>query len=529
MKGLFLLSAFLCGQFVYAQLTLPHANIRGDIVRLLASEMERLDGEALYLRKNRQASWQQITDQLAIEAEQAITLNDFARVFSRLNQSYPNLHASLNIGKELESALIKGTELKVYFMAEILSERQTQYVISNIHKDAVYSKETQPELGDELLAINGQAMADWEKETLEFCKFPLAYQCNRELPRYFEKEFLSWRNTQPLFFTLRRGSKVWDILVETRPKAAGTRNQVDCKIENNRHQGFKRIYSGNRACVYQSINDPKTALLRITSFDYSGLNKNESITSLPIEVNQLYSWWVNNSDWDHMIIDLIDNTGGNAPTEYHEILLKKPFQQLYVTYKKTKELENSYLRSQVLWETTEQELWFQSLIGSGDWENLNYGDYTPAVPMFCAEPNQDCRKGLFKPRPHSFNGKISLLMNQWCVSACDDFVYVLTEQLGSRVKTYGQHQAADTAYSRLAIQVDLDSTQPKGFTLKVVSSHGPPSPEAFFTQTVVLSRAQDGRGNILSGIPVELTEFVPLTFNNYKNWPNTVLEKALEK
>lgn len=527
MKSLFFLNVFLSAQMNYAQPTLPDAKTRAEIVRTLASEMQRLDGEALNVRKNRSTSWTQLSDLLSLEAEQAKSTSEFIRVLSRLDQSYPNLHATLQIGKDLSDSLPERIELKIYFMAEVFSPVKTRYVISYIHSEATYSKDEQPELGDELIAINNRPMLDWQKENLDFCKFPLQHQCDNLLSVHFEKEFLSWQRSQPLIFTLKRGSKIWDIAVESRPLTAGLRKQADCKNENSRYQNFQRVYEGNRACVYQSLKDPKTAVLRITSFDYSGLNKGEPIRSIGVEVARLYPWWLNNAQWDHLVIDLIDNTGGNAPTEYLEVLLTEKFQQLYITYKKTKELEDSYLRANMFWETTEQEIWFQNLIQSSQWSNWSYGDYISPVPMFCAEPDRDCTEGVFEPRYHYFKGKISLLVNQWCISACDDFVYVLTEQLGPKVKLYGQHQAADTAYSRLGIRIDLDSTQPKKFAMKVVSAFDPTSSQAFFTQTVVMSQAQNGRGTILSGIPVVLTEFVPRTWKNKDQWPDIVLQKAL--
>jgi hypothetical protein len=120
------------------------------------------------------------------------------------------------------------------------------------------------------------------------------------------------------------------------------------------------------------------------------------------------------------------------------------------------------------------------------------------------------------------------LLNQFCVSSCDGFVYAVKEQLGEKVRLIGQPQAADTAYSRLTINVSLNAEDQRGYTLKVVPIRQESSKKAFIAQTVSVTRSVDAEGRIQSGVPLPLDLFVPLTFENTSTWVRSALSAALQ-
>jgi hypothetical protein len=124
--------------------------------------------------------------------------------------------------------------------------------------------------------------------------------------------------------------------------------------------------------------------------------------------------------------------------------------------------------------------------------------------MFCPSSKRDCREGLFQVRNHGFHGRVSLIVNHWCVSSCDGFVYELHNELGARI--VGQPQAADSAYSRLKIQGFLDGGR---FRLKVASLQAEDPEGLLFSQTVAVTRSSTRDGSTVSGIPAPVDRFVP--------------------
>lgn len=523
--------AFSQTQAPETEIPLPSATVRSQILTSLAAEIERLDGEALSVRKNRAVSWRSLVQNLEKEMTDASSWVEFLRVLSRLDLSYPNLHSSLKPGESALKYVPRKMKPKVTFASEWRESNHVRYVISQVAPEAGYSAELSPKEGDEVLSINGRSVESWQNENFEFCKFPLKEQCDFEMPSTFEKELLSWNRRQALTYQLKREQKVWTIPVDLQKedKPASTSQTPFCKEETNRYSDFKLAYAGNRACIYESEKHPGTAIFRITSFSYSKTNSAEPIDSLRKEIAALFPWWVQHANWDHLIFDLIDNHGGNAPTGYYQILFQHEFQELYVAFKKIKELENPLLRKSIFWDSKGQEIWFQNTVSSGSWDRLSYGEFTQPIPMFCADQDQDCSQGLFPVASHPFKGKVSVLLNEWCVSSCDGFAYSMKENFGNRSRFYGHPQAGDTAYSRITINIHVGPSWPEGFHLEVVPLNDPSSRKALLSQTVVVTRSTTQDGSIVSGKPVALDEFVPLTLQNKKSWPNEVLKKALSR
>jgi hypothetical protein len=510
---------------------LPNAGVRQKMITDLARDMARLDGEALFVRKNRAQYWNVIVQKLRQEAAGAQNWPAFYRVFSRLNQAYPNLHSNISPGDELKALFPTPLRFKIAFQTEWLTPTNTRFTISNVDADLHLPADKKPQVGDNVTAINGRSIESWSAENFEFCKLPIKQQCDIILFLQLQKEILSWDRSQPLEFTLERAGRTWTIPVrkEDAPSSPRSLKEFYCKYDSNRYDGFQLVYTGNRLCVFESVNHPGTAVMRITSFYYGQgtLEENEKINSVIAEIENIYPWWLQNAKWNHLIIDVIDNHGGNAPIPYYEILLQHHFQEQYAKFKKTPEMNDPELRKSFFWDSNPHEIWFQKLISSGIWDRLNEGEYTPPVPMFCADDTQDCTVGQFSPRPHPFKGHVSVLVNEWCVSACDGFVYTMKAELPNNAQFYGHPQAADSAFSRITLNVVLDKNSNSGFRIDKTPLYAPPNPETLLAQTVVITQSVTAKGVIVSGIPVPIDFFVPFNAENSSHWPNAVLQKAL--
>lgn len=511
---------------VVAAPSLPDSETRIKIIESVANEMSRLDGEALFVRRGRSQSWENATAGLYADAIIAQDWPNYIRAFQKLDQAYPNLHANLKLGPDFDGLKIEPVELKISFMHESYNSGTPQFLVNRIDSDVVIPKGFQLEMYDEVVAINGRSMADWRLENFEFCKFALQTQCDEMLYSNLRKGFLSWKPGDKLVYSVKHFSRKMDIAVEQKSDTQKPKDPAKgyCKEEKKRYNDFTLSYAGNRACIYQRQNSPMTAILRITSFDYSNLKAGEKLNSVETEVAALYDWWKDNSNLRDLIIDVIDNTGGAAPTDYLKLILQKDFQQVFLSYKKIKEMDDPSFRKAVFWESKPHELWFQKILASGEWAKLHEGDFTSISPMFCADETKDCTQGLFKPFTHSFYGQVLVMLNQFCVSACDDFVSTLSEQLDTRVEFYGLPNAADSAYSRAAIQVYLDPKAKDGFRIEITPEDHIPSKDVFLTQTVVISRSMDSKGKEIAGVPVTLKSTVSKDRWNQERWPQTVLE-----
>lgn len=496
---------FLLPAAFAAEPPLPPPAQRAAMVSSLAAEMERLDAEALLVRgRNRALSFGELGRRLAGEAREAGTWEALLRTFARLDAAYPNLHARASLPDWFRPARVRPV---VRFTAEWL-ESGTRFVITHSVESGL---ESAPKAGDRLLAINGRPMESWSAEHLELCKWPLREQCDVELYSAFRKQLLSWTAATPLTYTLERDGSRFETLVALEPQPDNPPGRSEeCGVDAALYPGFTLAYRGRYACLFTKDNDASTVIFRISSFYYDRDEGGHAIDSVHAEVEALWPWWRARAPRiRHLLLDLASNHGGNEPTPYYELLFERAYQEQWARFKKLPELLRDELRKEVLfWGTPQQETWFQNLRREGTWDSTAFGDFLPPVPMFCAgDERSDCRHGLFPVRNHGFRGRVTLLLNHWCVSSCDGFAYEVKEQLGVRVTVAGQPQAADTAYSRATIELHLDPSREEGFRLSV-EEPGRQGEPALLSQSVSVTRSVLEDGTVVSGLPLRMDRFL---------------------
>ena len=356
-------------------------------------------------------------------------------------------------------------------------------------------------------------------------------QCSQDFESNLLAGLLAWQGG-PLIYTLqqKKQKKDFEISFSAPPLASESlelaRKRCDWKWEKN-YPDFKLIHRGRFACLFERNDDPRTVVIRIRSFQYqksTPASLKEQIQSLPEEVAALRPYWTANSGRiRHLILDLIDNRGGNAPIDYYQLLFSHPFLEQFVEFKKTTEFEDRELRDALFWHDRAHERWFQEFQSSGEWSRLKAGEFTPPTPQFCADGSQICGSVRFIPFSHSFRGKISLMVNQNCISSCDGMVWMLMQ--GLHAKAYGFYSAADSAYARLRIDAIQDSATPAGFVLKIHSPRSALNEEAWVSEIVATSRSTDAQGNILSGRPIRLEKVIPERSD--ENYHRSVLKAIL--
>ena len=511
------------------QFQLPTADQREAIIVALSQEIERIDGDGLPVRQDRSLAWADIATVLKADARRADTAFKFAHVLTRFDAAYPNLHSRVEFGAALQAALPTDyPRPDARFDIEESGVANPRFVISQV--SANFPEPNKPQRGDVVVAINTLPIAEWIDENFNYCEWPLRAQCDPELFVNLANERLHWNRDKPLTYTLKRDEREWTVVVPVSsrlPRTPSDPRAAECGSHPDRYPNFQLSYTGNRVCVYQSTSHPSLAVMRITSFNYRALREDQTIRTLDDEIQALTPWWVQQAHWANLIIDVIDNGGGQSPIGYYELLFRQPFQEQYVRFKKLPEFEDPALRRSLFWGSDGQEIWFQRLLSEGVYSALSYGEFLPPVPMFCPSESRACDDGLFQPIDHPFVGKVQLLTSRYCVSSCDGFIYALKENLSGRLKLYGEPQAADSAFSRLTIDVVRDDTQANGFRLQVRPIRVTPTAGTIFSQTVAVSKSVKKDGVPVGGKPVAVDHPVPQAALDADPWALKVFKKAL--
>ena len=529
---------------------LPTEEVKLKIFNKIVSELERIDGEGLPARKNRPENWGMTLGILREQARTAQTPIDFGQVFRRLDATYPNLHAQVVLDEKFDIAAGRiRPKIGVRFGAEVIAPNQSNitYKINVIETEMMkdFKESTRPAVGDELLAINGKQVQKWSRENFIYCKFPLREQCEMNFFDHFRKGYLSWDWRSPLEYSLRRNGRTWSIKVPVEVPSPGnssvtqsqgnSQGESECPVEAERYEGFRPVYKGLNICTFESLGMPNVTVLRIASFKYREIAKESKIQSLQDEVDKFYKeyWQTKAPTTQKLIIDVIDNGGGDTPIAWYQIFYEQPFQEQYVQFKKLQEIENDGIRKDLFYGDNGKEIWFSELRKNGSYQKIKMSQFLPSIPQFCASEEQSCVKGLFKPRPSGFKGEIRILVNEWCISTCTGFVWSMKNELNKRVKLIGTPDSGDSAYARLFLDVYLDNNSPEGFRIEVSPRVGRTRqnlPEgAMLRQQITATRSTDSKGRIISATPSPTDKWVPYRYRNYDDsWESKVFKVALK-
>lgn len=527
----------------------PNEQTRVKIFDKVVSELERIDGEGLPPRKNRPEKWSVTVSKLRAQAQKAQNPIEYGQVFRKLDATYPNLHANLVLKEEYDIAAGRiRPKISARFAPEVVEfkKKTPRYLLNTIETDMMkrFKETTRPAIGDEILEINGRSIKDWSRENFIYCKMPWREQCEINFFDHFRKGFLSWDWRSPLTYKLQRNGRIWTIDVpfevpnqtelKAKQAAASASPQPDCFGELDRYKGFTPVYKGLNICAFESEKHPNIVSLRIASFSYRELPPDLKIQSLRDEVEAFYTtyWKAKAPTTQRLIIDVIDNGGGDTLIAWYEIFYTHPFQEQYVQFKKFKELDDENIRKELFYQDGGKEIWFSELKKSGTYEKFKTGDFLPKIPAFCANEDKTCTEGLIQPRPNGFKGQIYILVNEWCISACTGFVWSIKQQLGTRAKLFGTPDSGDSAYARLYLDVYLDSTRPEGFRTEI--SPRPPRtkqllPEgALLRQQITATRSTDAKGRVISALPTPVDVWIPYHYRHYdESWEDRVFKAAL--
>ncbi len=509
-------------------------------------EIDRIDVDRREISRLKGEDWDRNMNDLRGEVEKSSNLVEFGRALKKIDSFYPHIQSQQVLNPELESIPL-GSKVNLPFKMiptiKDLSEQHFRYFISQVTPDS-FDPGDVPRVGDEVIEINKKEMEEWERLNYLFCKSISHAVCALELNHNFRNESLGWTQNQPVEMLLLRGPDKIKVRLHAKIEAsagfepsetADIYNEVfPCGIDiKRRYFEFGYLFKGRRLCLLGSHAHPGIAIMRISNFNYAG--NSENIRSIKQEINLFRTsfWNDHSSEIKHLIIDLIDNEGGDPPVGYEAMLFDQPFQGQYVKYKKLPEWTSGSFEDLLFPYDGDggKAIWIKSLKEEGRFAKKNFGEFFDPVPRYCVNSKLDCRIGRFEPDAHLFSGDIKVMLNQNCILACSSFASDLHDNLGPRVSFYGLPDSGDALASQISINLYLTPLGKKPFEIKshLWNSAAPPiTKDLLLTQTVAFTQTTDVLGALKSGISRKIKKMPELNYKNYPvNYPGEILKVIL--
>jgi hypothetical protein len=497
------------------------------------TEIDRIDSDRFLLLKNKGINWLQVSQDLRAEIDRAKSPFDVGAVFKKLDALYPHIQSQYFLNPDLDQIPLGSKlflPLRITPMIDDPNQQHFKFYISNVKVESFAGAQA-PIEGDQILEINKKSILDWESENFIFCKYSSRTLCALELGHNLRGEILSWNHLSPLVFLVQRGPQKIVINVKSNIQSGGVLDSSDtssdsyneslaCGIDaKKRYPAFGYRYKGRKLCLLESHSHPGVAILRISSFNYFG---NESIRTLKqeVEIFSKFYWDEHSGEIKNLIIDIMDNEGGEAPINYYSILFNKPFEDEYIKYKKIKEWNDPGFDESLFTGDSDggKMIWMKSLKEDGLYNKIEIGSFFEPIPRACVNSKLDCRVGRFEPAEHRFTGDVHVMLNQFCSLGCSSFAATLERNLGSRVSFYGLPDSADPAAALLELKMTLTPSGPNpvDFRTQLWTSATPAlSPDLLMTQSLAFSIPTDKAGISEAGVSRKITQMAKLTYKNY--------------
>lgn len=520
----------------------------------LVRDIERLDGDGLTIRHLRPEPWKDTVARLRVAANAANTPAALGQVFHRLRASYPNFHANVTLNSGYnEKWMLGGTDLPIAIRAETLAPNVSRPIMRVATVNATWLKSQSPGAalpaeGDVVVALNQRPIADWLRENEIFCRYPLAAQCAVEFQRNLVRGLLFWQPGTSLTLTVQRNGREVQATVHEMPattapalapnatgpaQASATVRPVPCESAKPRMpSGFALAWAGRMVYVFANPDQPDTQIWRIESFiaEQSRVFNAEpgQFRSVEQETDAFYDqyWKATAPQVRHLIIDIAGNGGGEVVVRWHQLLFPSPFQMPFVAFKKIREFDQPNVRQALFWGSAKSQEFVAAMRRDGSFETVATGDWLPAQQAFCFfndyQVGVSCNDVRHVPRAHGFTGRVTLVLDHFCHSACVMFARTTKDKLNARV--VGLPDNGDTTFSRLQVHFGFDA---KGVPVTAVEdATAITHPVGRFT--VAATRFHDDRGNILSAKPLMPDLVVPRSWKQSGDaWALEAIKAAL--
>lgn len=508
---------------------------------LVVAEIERLDGDGLIFRHTRPESWRDTVVRLRKETSSAATVIDYGYVFHRLRGTYPNFHAAVSIADAYRAPWMQGDRwLPVVIRADVVKPGVTRPLLRIAWVDdgwanlqVANNRKTMP--GDVVVAMNGRPASEWLRENEIFCKLPLAAQCPMEFHRNLARGYLFWRPDTPLIVDVERQGEAirftldQHVVATSSPGTSAASPPAFCDAVAGRiPEGFTLAWAGSMVCVFEHPKLAGTQIWRISSFASAQSRTRDAKPGQHKTVRQetaaFYDefWKKNAANVKHLIIDIAGNGGGESVLSWYQLLFAKPFQSSFVRFKKVREFDEPAVRQALFWKSNTFADFVDKLTHDGSFSKIREGEWLPAFPMFCPNDDATCLTVKHEPRAHGFVGRVSIIVDPLCISACVEFARDLKDALGVRI--VGLPDSADSTFSRLQIHFGFDAD---GEPIAAVADESKVKSRVG-SYTVAATLATNAEGVVHSGQPLIPDRVVERRWNqDGDQWVREAISTAL--
>jgi hypothetical protein len=372
--------------------------------------------------------------------------------------------------------------------------------------------ENLPEIGDKLLAINGQSIDAYRKEIEPFHR----YSTNNG----FWWKFASWIPQKSFQFPPRFYQERVTYLLERKARERYSitlpylsPDKLDWEgFGERRYPGFRLVFAAQTFDFYRRDDDKKVILL-----DWHGFRSN-----LISDVDRLMDYAVEHKLLDHAIIFDATRSGGGSKGAYAiQRLSPKPFKTTFGNLrlsdvipkfikKKQEEFEQRKMLDSGVAEVMDQGQWLIDWLEDDVMKGLKAGQsYSNNVPFKCAHL-PEYSDGILKPAKVHFRGPLVCLLSPYGGSHLDQFSAIVFDN--SIGHTIGMPAGG---YS---------NTWEWEETLVF-----PISKKPIIRYMWSIGHTIRPNGEILEGNPAQVNDYIPLTRDNYLTYHKTLLSRAMNK
>jgi hypothetical protein len=398
------------------------------------------------------------------------------------------------------------------FCPDFSDKKNLFLFVSDFALDIKKYSSTTPQIGDELITVNGEPIATYLKKRQAYIRYSTyenfiintGYRLTEKsnlLPRSFFKEEL----------TLELKPKDGDSYTITLPYLEKV-NWKYGRVVNN-YPGYTEVtdFKYETFKLYQPINANEKSLI-LWWYWFAG--------DLPQAIDALISWADKNNMLDYnLIIDAVDAQGGSMGAYAIASLSPKPFKTTGgnlklsdITYDFVTDYTRRYLNKKPLMdhdtrETEDDGTWAVEWLNGPVLKGLAAGqDYSNNTPFKCAHlPYYS--DWMMQPASKHFSGKMVVFLGPWGGSHLTQFASMIVDN--------------DLAYTLGMPDGGYSNTWEWTETLVI-----PNTDKKIASFMWSIGHTLRPNGQIAEGNPPLVDEYIPLSRDNYLNYKKTLLEKA---
>ncbi|ANH67455.1 hypothetical protein ABE85_07500 [Mitsuaria sp. 7] len=502
--------------------------LRVQAVKAFAAGIADNDSEAIQVGWQGKQGWDKAVRRAEVNATAAEDPAAFGLTLRTLYASYPSLHSRIDLRSDLDYRTTLGHRSIPFTM-------KVRELGPDIIPDAVLIADTAKvqiglagpgaAVGDQVLTINGRPIGHWLSKSAQVCRRNSRWQCYGDFDKQLRTGLLGWDPRRPLTLGISRNGSRKTITYQapSTPDPADPRVRTGCGQDDERYEGFTAVYTGWNLCAFRSAARPGVEIWRLKSFSYG---TEATFDSPKTEVEGLWEkhWSTAASSVKELIIDVSGNGGGDVPLPWYSLLFDQPYQEQYAQYRRLKAFDDPAIAAE-LPDDQAHERWLAGikLTNSRAWRNV--GGYLPPVAMFCAEEDLTCEGTLVKPKPHGFAGKVSLILDDNCVSSCSGFAWNILAKLGPRANAFGLPDSGDSNFRRLPLTLHYR----EGIWRTALGTNAAQQDKPIATVNVMVTRTTTSDGQVISGQSLPVRTVIHRRWDDTaRSWTGRVLEEILQ-